>query len=495
MRTLTAPAALLASFIATAPTVLAEQSGPAGGGQPVSNTQPSLALSFTISEFGIYGLGVPVRMFAIDLPQDWMTPDGRVLIKAQHQYLFDQLHAAYGGDGVTTFALPDLRGRTPIGSGAGPDLPSYLPAQVAGQDQVSLSVSQMPLHTHEFGCNQQTSAAGGSDTFDNVQPSLAMYYTIATQGAFPSRGLATRGGVGNPGLPFYAQVFLNAAPTVNANGLLPADGRLLSVFQNQALFSLIFDLYGGDARNTLGLPDLRGRAALDYGQGAGLANINQGTRLGTADTQLNVFQMPAHSHGVPGRPDTQVAGGNLPVDNHQPSLAINYCICTLGVYPSGPGADDQSTYLGEIIMFAGTFAPQGFQPCDGRYLPVSGNEALALLMGTRYGGDGVNTIRLPDLRGRIPVCAGPELPVGTFMGTENADLTVANLPTHTHHLPADCVGDFNGDGRRDTADLVLMLANFGFTLAPGTCTDINRDGVVSTPDLTAFLATFGQNCP
>jgi len=103
-------------------------------------------------------------------------------------------------------------------------------------------------------------------------------------------------------------------------------------------------------------------------------------------------------------------------------------------------------FVGEIRMFAGTFAPRGWASCDGQLLAVSQNDALFSLLGTIYGGDGRTTFGLPDLRGRIPIHAGsgPGLSqrrLGEIGGAENVTLTANELPSHTH--PARC---FDGNG-------------------------------------------------
>ncbi len=94
-------------------------------------------------------------------------------------------------------------------------------------------------------------------------------------------------------------------------------------------------------------------------------------------------------------------------------------------------------FIGEIRMFAGTFAPQGWALCQGQLLAISENDALFSLLGTIYGGDGQTTFALPDLRGRIPIHygSGPGLsahPIGSKAGSEQVTLTVAQLPSHTH---------------------------------------------------------------
>ena len=94
-------------------------------------------------------------------------------------------------------------------------------------------------------------------------------------------------------------------------------------------------------------------------------------------------------------------------------------------------------FIGEIKMFAGTFAPRSWALCDGQLLSISQNDALFSLLGTIYGGDGRTTFGLPDLRGRLPVHAGsgPGLTqrnIGQKGGAENVTVTVDQLPAHTH---------------------------------------------------------------
>jgi microcystin-dependent protein len=98
-------------------------------------------------------------------------------------------------------------------------------------------------------------------------------------------------------------------------------------------------------------------------------------------------------------------------------------------------------YIGEIRIFAGTFAPAGWAFCDGALLPIAEYETLFVLIGTTYGGDGQATFALPDLRGRFAVAAGngPGLsPVvlAETGGLESVTLTAAQLPAHTHPIGA-----------------------------------------------------------
>jgi microcystin-dependent protein len=93
--------------------------------------------------------------------------------------------------------------------------------------------------------------------------------------------------------------------------------------------------------------------------------------------------------------------------------------------------------LGEIRIFAGNFAPQGWAICDGRVLSVADNQELYALIGGSYGGNGRTTFALPDLRSRVPIHfgTGPGLSpraLGSMGGDETVTLTQEELPPHTH---------------------------------------------------------------
>ena len=93
-------------------------------------------------------------------------------------------------------------------------------------------------------------------------------------------------------------------------------------------------------------------------------------------------------------------------------------------------------FVGEIRLFAGTFAPLGWAFCDGQLLSIAQNEVLFNLIGTTYGGDGQNTFALPDLRGRVPVHQGNGYVVGQSGGAETVTLTAAQMPPHQHAMHA-----------------------------------------------------------
>jgi microcystin-dependent protein len=91
-------------------------------------------------------------------------------------------------------------------------------------------------------------------------------------------------------------------------------------------------------------------------------------------------------------------------------------------------------YIGEIRMFAGTFAPRGWAYCNGQLVSINENDALFNLIGTTYGGDGVVTFALPDLRGRVPMHQGNGRTLSESGGAEAVALTDHQIPTHNHLL-------------------------------------------------------------
>ena len=144
------------------------------------------------------------------------------------------------------------------------------------------------------------------------------------------------------------------------------DGQLIAISQNLALFSLIGTIYGGDGRNTFGLPNLLGRLPVGARNGPGLSPVVLGEQLGADEETLTVSQIPSHSHSLNARGDgggaqaspanarlnsgkTSFGNGGTPVllaadlgqagggqahSNAQPTQNLRYCICTQGIFPS-----------------------------------------------------------------------------------------------------------------------------------------------------------------
>ena len=182
---------------------------------------------------------------------------------------------------------------------------------------------------------------------------------------------------------YYGEIILFAGNFAPQNTMF-CNGQLLAIAQNNALFSVIGNTYGGDGRTSFALPDLRGRAPIQQGTGIGLSPRRLGERAGSEINKISTQQLPTHNHSAAGTikasnveattsdptsiypaksnyvidrsntasinsygmtTDTNMAndgvtvtvgntGNGLPVNNMQPWLALNYIICINGIYPT-----------------------------------------------------------------------------------------------------------------------------------------------------------------
>jgi microcystin-dependent protein len=164
-------------------------------------------------------------------PRSWMLCQGQLLAISGNEALFALIGTTYGGDGITIFALPDLRSRVAIHSGQGPALSNHFVGEQGGNESITLTTNQLPVHTHAFASatgnpgasgvagttdtpvanvtartaginsynsngagkmvptvnNITTATAGGNQPFNMLSPVLAINYIIAVEGIFPSR--------------------------------------------------------------------------------------------------------------------------------------------------------------------------------------------------------------------------------------------------------------------------------------------------------------------
>ena len=103
-------------------------------------------------------------------------------------------------------------------------------------------------------------------------------------------------------------------------------------------------------------------------------------------------------------------------------------------------------YIGEIRTFAFGFPPKGWAQCNGQLLPINQNQALYALLGTTYGGNGIQTFGLPNLLGRVPVGSGSGSTLGAQTGSASGALTTAQIPAHTHNANGSTAPILNGTG-------------------------------------------------
>jgi microcystin-dependent protein len=416
---------------------------------PLDNRQSSLAMTQVFVTTGLkpqQGQGAggafldEIFTFAFDFaPGGTLAANGQLLSTTQYTDVYSIIGNTYGGNGTTTFALPNLGGITMIGTGQGPGLGAEQLGVLDGSSSVTLTRDELPSHL-----------GGTSQAFDNYQPSLPVTYMICVAGIYPSRdgGGATHDIMGEV-MPFAG----NFVP----RDYLPADGRLLSISQNTALFSLFGTTYGGNGTTTFALPDLRGRTII------GASSFDPlGELVGSPTVSLSNPQVPNGFTGV------------QPFANREPSLALNYVIALNGIFPSRdpPGSIDPNIpFLGEVMAFAGDFAPSGWALCQGQLLPISQNQALFALLGTAYGGDGRTTFALPDLRGRTILGTQPgNINIGSLVGSDFPAVTSAQLPTGPNPLPP----------AGTTANMVLRGANTSPSAGQYEIYDISNNAILTS---------------
>jgi len=164
-----------------------------------------------------------IRIFCFNFaPRGWAWCDGQLMPLSQNTALFSLLGTTYGGDGKSTFALPDLQGRAPMHPGQGPGLSLHDLGETGGSETVTLLESEIPSHSHSFSCSNADSnsqgpdgnkfaggiggiafyevpgaivsmapealaPAGGDQPHNNMMPYITYYFNIALQGVFPPR--------------------------------------------------------------------------------------------------------------------------------------------------------------------------------------------------------------------------------------------------------------------------------------------------------------------
>jgi microcystin-dependent protein len=268
------------------------------------------------------------------VPQGWAHCDGQLLLIAQNQALFALLGTQHGGDGVTNFALPDMRGRMPVHPKTG-----YPFGQPGGSETHTLTALEMQTHSHAVfaataaGLGASTDnvwgvsgltpyhpiadsamtplgvldAAGGGQPHPNIQPYVTLAFIIALQGEIPtSEGPSLA-------IAFVAEIRIvafNFAPS----GWAKCEGQLMNLSTNTALFSLIGTFYGGDGRTTFALPDFRATAPILYGEGPGLTPHEWSGEFGGEEyVSLTAAQTPSHNHQL--RSVSSAAAQTSPVGN------------------------------------------------------------------------------------------------------------------------------------------------------------------------------------
>jgi microcystin-dependent protein len=327
-------------------------------------------------------------------PVGWALCDGSLMAIDQNAALFQLIGTTYGGDGVSTFALPNLQGRVPIHQGG-----SSIIGLLAGSETITLVAAQVPGHVHTaFGTSAGASTGGPAGALYAVTDSAHQLYAPAAAGApavMAPQTLSPGGGTRvaqqldavhchhlhhlvERDLSFpklgatVADQFLGEIRIFGGNfapsGWATCDGQLLAISQNTALFSILGTMYGGNGTTNFALPNLQGSVPMDQGNGIGLTPRVVGEVGGVPTVTLLSNELPGHVHSFKGvnalgelstpggnllaeqrtlvpyatpaagqamaSQAIGLAGGNGPHNNLQPYLVMTFIIALQGVYPT-----------------------------------------------------------------------------------------------------------------------------------------------------------------
>lgn len=169
-----------------------------------------------------------IRIFAGNYaPEGWLLCAGQTLAITEYPALYALIGTAYGGDGVTNFKLPDLRGRLPVGQGQGPGLTNRVLGQMGGASTVQLDASTMPTHTHSFSVSgnegsTNTPAANSALALPQEQPGGTMYPYAPASGTGITQQTFANGSITYA--PGGAQPHLNVMPFLAINYIIAANG-------------------------------------------------------------------------------------------------------------------------------------------------------------------------------------------------------------------------------------------------------------------------------
>ncbi|WP_374470062.1 tail fiber protein [Phenylobacterium sp.] len=424
---------------------------------PIQNSQPTLVLSQVLQTDGAY----PTRDGAIGADDPMLgairtlafdgagaEAQGQIQMVAQNTALFSLLGVHYGGDGQTTFRIPDLAGRVSV------DATSGTLGMAWGTDSLTLTRGQMPA-----------AVQGGGQAVSNLQPSLEVNWLIRVEDDEDR----------------VAGEMMQFAGGFTPGGWMAPEGQTLSVSTYHELFARIGYTYGGEG-DGFKLPDLTGRTIV----GAD-ADTPVGTVVGAETFTIGLANLP-----------TALGGEGDPIDNRGPAVAMKYYISYSGLFPS-PDASLGYEVVGEVRAFAGT-PPSGWLLCDGRELPIANYEVLYAVIGNAFGHTGVSTFRLPDLQGRAVVGAGGEHQVGETFGSDQIVLQLSDLPlvAPTNTAPASVTAEIGsgtyvfGDSAITVADADAATLEVKLTVAHGKLTLGQDTSLTVTGDGTGEVTLQGQ---
>ncbi len=444
----------------------------------LNNVQPSLVLAQYIQAngdypsrdegelgYGGYPLGfIRTAGFAFAGTSETILASGQTMGLASNSALYSVLGVNFGGNGQTTFSLPNLAGRVSVDDGE----PGRFVGDTAGASQLTLWNGVLPTYV-----------GGQGQSLSNEQPQLTLKWLVR---------------VGDDGWSLAGEL-AQFAGNFTPRGFMPADGRALNIADYPELYAKLGKIYGGSA-TTFNLPDMTGRTAIGANTAAGL---DLGEMVGSDTITITQANMPAAR-----------SGQGAPIDNLSPSLAVNYYIAANGIYPSRDrGMYSEDISVGEIRAFAGQGPGDDWIPLDGRVLSIMDHQALYSLLGATFGGNGGSTFAVPDLRGRAIIGVGESMGVtynlGQVVGQSTITLLesdlglyrpVNNVPTSLA-LDADRTIKFTGDNAISVTDLdsgsgqttVTLTVSSGLLTAVDAVASSSLAKTLPLTQLNAWLQT------
>ena len=276
------------------------------------------------------------------IPRDFAKCDGRLMQISKNTALFSILGTMYGGDGIKTFGLPDLRVRAPIHKE-----PQYPQGSKGGTTEIALRQGTPTVAKFkQIGLFETSKTTGKGKpkvitdhpgAHSNMQPYLTLASVICIKGKCPSQ---------DDGLPENDSDFLGDIRMFSfghaPDGWATCDGQTLSIEANMALYGLLGTRFGGDGETTFALPDLRGRVPIGPGILEGLS-VDVGDDGGSEDIVLRTREIPVPddttalapggSLAAPAMTPTQARAQNIPHNNMMPFQTVSYCINIGGTIP------------------------------------------------------------------------------------------------------------------------------------------------------------------
>lgn len=450
MSTTNAPAPLV---IAQPATVLA-QSIVSAGQLPVIGVNPDIATASN-------AVG-----FIVTTAYDPSSVSGLVPVQGQLLKIVPELYNLAGvigyvygaGVGFSEFGMPNLAGATIVDWNLGvPESPATNPQPQGFPPSINVVTTVMglfqgtPQNSVELSNEQLPPELGGSSApISTLQYGQSLHLLIQAYGAAPDLNGLSASTVG--------MVCAYAGSQIPF-GFLSCAGQILEIGAYQSLYEAIGNTYGGDAAaGTFALPNLTDRVVVAAGD-----DYELGSSVGNSEVTLRAQTVPA---------TPSATSGADPISTVQSSLALNLLISTSGATSMG---SSEEVLVGQVAAYAGRAIPPGWLLAQGQELFIADYPDLFAVLKNTYGGDGVYTFAVPDLRNQIIIGSGNGLQVGQATGDGQAYVLVENLADITVTTPGITISNDGSPNSANGTNTSMALNVSG--IWPGAVVEFSSDGV------------------